>query len=194
MDESIIGKNIRRLRERAGLTVTALAQKSQMTKSTLSKIENGQVSPPISTLLRIAEALEVTISEFFLEPEKSPLFVLTRKDQGRIITRDGSKLGYSYEGLALEMKKKIGEPFLLTIRPGDPPGQFQHNGQEFVYMLSGQMEFTIGGEPLILNPGDSLYFDPTHVHKTRIVGKIPAKFICIFMQDIPKPHRKETKP
>jgi transcriptional regulator with XRE-family HTH domain len=193
MDEGIIGNNIRTLRDRAGLTVTALALKSQMTKSTLSKIETGQISPPISTLLRIAEALDVTISEFFLEPEKSPLYVLTRKGQGRIITRDGSKLGYSYEGLALEMKKKIGEPFLLTIRPGDPPGQFQHGGQEFVYMLSGQMEFTVGGEALTLNPGDSLYFDPTHVHNTRVLGKSPAKFICVFMQDIPKPQRKETK-
>ncbi len=193
MDESTIGNNIRMLRDRVGLTLTAAAQKSRMTKSTLSKIETGQVSPPISTLLRIAAALEVTISEFFLEPEKNPPYVLTRKGRGRIITRDGSKLGYSYEGLALEMKKKIGEPFLLTIRPGDPAGQFQHGGQEFIYMLSGQMEFTIGSEPLILEPGDSLYFDPTHVHKTRVKGKHPARFICIFMQDVPKPKQKETK-
>jgi quercetin dioxygenase-like cupin family protein len=108
------------------------------------------------------------------------------------MTRDGSKFGYSYEGLALDMKGKIGEPFLLTIRPGDPGGQFQHGGQEFIYMLSGRMEFTVGGDPLMLNPGDSLYFDPTHVHKTRVLGKQPAKFLCVFMQNIFKPQRKEA--
>jgi transcriptional regulator with XRE-family HTH domain len=191
MDEHDIGKNIRTLREKAGVTLTALAKISQMTKSTLSKIETGQVSAPISTLLRIAEAMGVTIAEFFVDHESSPRYVLTREGQGRIMTRDGSKLGYSYEALALDMRGKIGEPFLLTIEPGDPPGEFEHGGQEFIYMLAGQMEFTVGGEILRLNPGDSLYFDPTHIHSTRVVGKQTAKFICVFMQELSK-QRKET--
>ncbi|MDO9541825.1 MAG: XRE family transcriptional regulator [Kiritimatiellia bacterium] len=190
MNEQSIGRNIRHLRQEAGLTLTALSHKAKMTKSTLSKIETGRVSAPISTLLRIAEAMEVTISEFFMEEAANPSFVLTRKGRGRLTSRDGSQWGYSYEALALEMKYKIGEPFLLSIQPGDPKGQFQHGGQEFIYMLSGRMIFTVGEQVLRLNPGDSLYFDPTHVHTTQVLGKQPARFICVFLQNLPRQHGK----
>ena len=194
MNEQSIGRNIRRLREETGLTLTALSQKAKMTKSTLSKIETGRVSAPISTLLRLAEAMAVTISEFFVEEETNPQFVLTRKGQGKLTSRDGSQLGYAYEALALEMKYKIGEPFLLTIKPGDPKGTFQHGGHEFIYMLSGKMLFTVGDHALHLNPGDSLYFDPTHVHTTQVAGKQPARFVCVFMQNMPKKYGKEQRP
>lgn len=190
MNEQRLGLNIRCLRQQSGLTVTALSKKAGLAKSTLSKIETGRVSAPISTLLRIAEALEVTISEFFVEEAANPQFVLTRKGQGRLTTRNGSQWGYAYEALALEMKYKIGAPFLLTIQPGDPKGKFQHGGHEFIYMLSGRMTFTIGEHVLQLKPGDSLYFDPTRVHTTQVLGKHPARFICVFMQDRPKQHRK----
>jgi transcriptional regulator with XRE-family HTH domain len=190
VNEQGIGTNIRMLRSQAGLTLSQLARKARITKSTLSKIETGRISSPISTLLRIAEALGVGISEFFVEEARNPSHVLTPKGQGRIITRDGSRWGYSYEALALGMRGKLCEPFLLTIRPGDPPGRFQHGGQEFIYMLSGRMEFTIGGTPLQLGPGDALYLDPTRVHTTRVIGKQPARFICLFAQSIPQPNRK----
>jgi len=186
MNEQAIGRNIRQLRQRSGLTLTALAKKVRMTKSALSKIETGQTSSPISTLLRIAETLEVTISEFFTEETNNPPFILTRKGQGQIIARDGSQWGYAYEALASKRKQKIGEPFLLTIRPGDPKGQFQHGGQEFIYMLSGKMEFSVGGTVLKLNPGDSLYFDPAFLHTTKVTGKNPAIFLCLFMQNVSK--------
>jgi len=193
MDERTIGGNIRRLRQRAGVTLTALSRNAGMTKSALSKIETGRISSPVSTLLRIAAALEVTISEFFLEEKSNPPFVLTRKGHGRIIARDGSQWGYSYEALAAAMSNKIGEPFLLTIQPGDPRGQFRHGGQEFIHMLSGRMEFTVGDDHFQLHPGDSLYFDPNQVHTTRVRGKKPSRFVCMFMQDLPKQHKKESR-
>jgi transcriptional regulator with XRE-family HTH domain len=193
MNEQTIGEQIRRLRQRSGLTLTALARDAGLTKSALSKIETGQISSPVSTLLRIAAALEVTISEFFVEAETNPPFALTRKGQGRLIARDGSQWGYSHEALAAAMRHKIGEPFLLTIKPGDPKGRFQHDGQEFIYMLSGRMEFSVGDNHFQLHPGDSLYFDPNHVHTTRVYGKQPARFVCIFMQAMPKQPRKGTR-
>jgi len=186
MNEQTIGRNIRQLRQRAGMTLTALAKKARMTKSSLSKIETGRTSSPISTLLRIAETLDVTISEFFAGEKTTPPFILTRKGQGQIISRDGSQWGYAYEALALKLKQKIGEPFLLTIQPGDPKGQFQHGGQEFIYMLSGRMEFSVGGAVLKLTPGDSLYFDPTCLHTTKVTGKHPATFLCMFMRNVSK--------
>lgn len=185
MDEAVVGSNIRSVREGVGLTLTAAAQRAQLTKSTLSKIEKGQVSAPISTLIRIAEALAVELASFFVNPDAQPAYVLTRKGQGRIISRDGSRFGYSYEALAVDMARKRAEPFVLTIRPGDPVGKFQHGGEEFIHVLSGRLAFTVGDEQLALGPGDSLYFDPTQVHTTRVVGKRPAKFLCVFILDQP---------
>jgi len=183
MDEKTLGANIRSCRERSGATLTALAQRAGLTKSALSKIETGKGSPPISTLLRIAEALGAPLAEMFAEPEASIPYVLTRRGEGRVIIGDGSRFGYSYEALALDMPRKVFEPFLLTIRPGDPQGVFQHAGQEFIHMLSGELEFTIAGQKLRLRQGDSLYLDPSLEHRTRVVGKRPARFLCLFTQD-----------
>ncbi len=182
MNEQTLGANIRQRREEAGITVTELARRAGLTKSAVSKIETGKASPPISTILRIAQALNVPLAELFTEPEPSLPFALTRAGEGHIITRDGSRFGYSYEGLALDMKRKAAEPFLLTIRPGDPQGAFKHGGEEFVYMLSGQMEFCVGKQKLRLGRGDALYFNPSHPHSTRIIGKKPARFLCLFVQ------------
>jgi transcriptional regulator with XRE-family HTH domain len=194
MDEQAIGANIRRLRQDAGRTLTALADAAGLTKSTLSKIETGQVSAPISTFLRIADGLGVPLSQFFAEPQADPPYVLTRSGKGNIITRDGSKFGYAYEALALEMRHKRIEPFLLTINPGDGSGKFQHGGQEFIYMLAGRMRFTVGDDALLLGRGDALYFDPKHVHTTEVIGKTPAKFICIFIQEEPAAARVQSSP
>ena len=181
MDERTIGATIRQLRSAAGLTVTALAKKAELTKSTLSKIENGQISSPIATLVRLAHALRVPLAEFFAEPRTDPPFVLTRRGKGRIITTDGSRFGYSYEALALGMRHKTAEPFVLTIRPEDGVGEFRHEGEEFIYMLSGRLRFTVGTETLTLGPGDSLAFDPRLKHTTRALGKKPARFLCVFV-------------
>ncbi|MFH1024192.1 MAG: XRE family transcriptional regulator [Planctomycetota bacterium] len=184
MDEQAVGANIRKIRVRAGRTLTGLARAAGMTKSALSKIETGRISPSIATLLRVADALGVRLTQFLAEPETVSSCAFTRKGQGRMLTRDGSRFGYSYQALALDMPDKRGEPFLLTIRPGDPVGKFHHGGQEFVYMLSGTLAFTVGRACFTLKPGDSLYFDPNQVHTTKVVGRAPARFLCVFLQNV----------
>ena len=184
MDEQSIGLNIRRLRELRGLTLTYVANAAELAKSTISKIENGQISSPISTLMRLADALGVRLAEFFIDPSEQPPYVLTRKGAGPVIAQNGSQFGYSYQSLAMNMPNKQAEPFLLTINPGDPVGEFRHDGQEFIYMLTGRMRFTVGDEVLVLRQGDALYFDPTKVHKTEVVGGKPAKFLCVFIQGV----------
>lgn len=183
MDEKSIGKTIRRIREDAGVSLTALAELAVMSKGSISKIENGSTSAPVSTLLRLADALRVPLSDFFEEEITSPRYVLTRAGNGEAINRDGSRFGYTYRGLALKLKNKMAEPFILTIRPGDPEGEFRHGGEEFIYMLRGRLEFTLGDEVLTLEPGDSLYFHADLIHRTKILGEENAEFLCIFIQD-----------
>lgn len=182
MNERMIGENIRRTREARGLTVTETARRAGLSKSALSKIETGNASPPISTLLRIGEALEVQLATLFAEPDARPDFVITRRGEGERIVRDGSQFGYAYEALALGMPGKHAEPFLLTINPDDPAGHFQHGGEEFMYILSGKLDFTIGEHSTTLGPGDSIYFDPREKHSSKAVGKTPARFLSIFIQ------------
>ncbi|MCK5737507.1 MAG: helix-turn-helix transcriptional regulator [Spirochaetaceae bacterium] len=182
MEEQAIAQNIRRLRKQAQLTIQEAADAADLTKSALSKIERGQISPPISTMLRIAAALNISINDFFTAGVQEPVYVLTRKNQGDTISRDGSQFGYVYEALGLQKRNKAAEPFIITINPGDPTGEFHHDGEEFIHMLSGQLEMIIDNEPLKLNTGDSLYFDSSHVHKTLVYGNLPARFICLFIQ------------
>lgn len=197
MNEQTLGANIRCRREAMGLSLAELAARANLTKGALSKIERGKGSPAISSVVRIAEAFGCALSELFAETEEPLPYVFTRCGEGRIITRDGTRFGYSYEALALAMNHKTAEPFLLTIRPGDPPGTFHHRGQEFIYMLSGQMEFCIDKEKMRMRRGDSLYFDSSHPHSTRIVGKSPARFLCLFIPSsestgIPRSHRRPS--
>lgn len=183
LNERIIGANIRTWREQMKLTATELAKQAGLSKSTVSKIETGQVSSPISTLIRIAQVMGLPVAEFFVEPNIDPPYVLTRKGEGKLITRDGSQFGYSYEALAPDMRHKQVEPFILTIQPGDPEGVFQHKGQEFIHMLSGCIVIKIDGNEVLLRPGDSFYFDSGQKHKMRVEGNRPARFVDIYVQE-----------
>ena len=128
MNERDMGQRIRKLRQKSGLTLTAEAKRAELTKGTLSKIETGQISPPIATLMRVAKALNVSITDFFIDADPQPAYVLTRRNQGTPVSHNGSQFGYSYEALALEKRGKAVEPFVLTINPTDPPGEFHHRG------------------------------------------------------------------
>src|ERR1043165_4422706 len=156
MDECKVGENIRAIRAAAGLSLTEVARRAGITKSTLSKIEKGQTSSPISTLVVVAETLGVKLAEFFRESDVPVRYVLTRTGAGKKIDRGGANAGYTYEALAVEFPDKPVEPYLLTISPGDKEANFQHTGHEFVYVLSGDLEFNVGDAKLELHPGDSL--------------------------------------
>lgn len=183
MDEIAIGANIRKIRLAKKTSLTDLAKRANIAKGTLSKIENGQTSSPISTLLSIASALGVHLADFVKEDEPATRCVFTPANQRRLIVRDGSQFGYAYEGLAVGYPGRRVEPFILTIGPDDEEGCFQHGGQEFLYLLSGSIEFTVGNETFAMQEGDSLYFDPTLPHKTHLVGNTPARLLCCFIQN-----------
>jgi len=182
VNERIIGENIRALRVAAKASQSDVAKRAGITKSNLSKIETGQISSPIGTLLSIAGALGVRLAEFFQESSNPPKFILTRKGKGDVIVRDGSHLGYSYEALAVNYPNKPLEPFILTVSPGDEEGHFVHPGQEFIYMISGKIEFTLGQEKIPLEEGDSLYFDPSVAHSLKLLSEENARFLCIFIE------------
>jgi len=168
--ESIIGERVAKLRTQSGLTLDQLASQTGFTKSYLSKIENSRKVPPIGTLSRIAHALKTEITELLHDPAtgSSRAFTLVRSNERLPVVRGGTAFGYDYVSLADTKSHKKMEPFLFTFPSQiDKHVFFEHEGEEFLFVLSGRVEWQAGSEKVILTPGDSIYFDSRLPHRGR---------------------------
>ena len=154
------GERIRRLRQAQKLTLQQLAGSCDLAASTISKVENGQMSPTYENIVRFAKGLGVELAELFSDPLATP-------SGRRSITRaaGGTKLStphYEYEMLCTELTNRRFIPIHATIRAKDIlefPQLTRHEGEEFVYVLSGSIILhTEHYEPVRLEPGDSCYF------------------------------------
>ena len=177
-----VGGRIARLRAERRMTLERLAQLTGFTKGYLSKIENGRKVPPIATLSRIAQALHTAIGSFFEEPRRAVAREVTvvRSGERRTVVRGGSAFGYDYVGLALQRAHKRMDPFIFTFPPRiDRHVFFEHRGEEFLFVLSGTVEFQVGDERFTLRKGDSIYFDSSVPHRGRSVGREARALVVI---------------
>jgi transcriptional regulator with XRE-family HTH domain len=179
-----IGQRIRALRLERNVTLDQLAVEVKLTKGQISKIENGKVSSPVSTLTRIAVALAVEPGYFFQSGNNVPRASLVKKTKRKVIVGRGSKLGHSYESLAYGLPfQKDFEPYLMRIEEEniDPAhNTFRHPGHELIYMLKGKMDYRHEGQVYHLEPGDSLFFDGTLEHGPVKVYQPPVEFLSII--------------
>ena len=181
MDEKQIGRNIQKIRIESNISQERLAEISGLTKGYISKIEKSDKAPPLSTLSKIAHALNVDITILMAEDLESPEDVnlcVVRKGEGKkiSITTLG---GYHYEALAYKKTGKNMEPFIL-MPAFDEKAIFIHDGEEFMYILEGVHEFIYNNKKYILNEGDSTYFDSRIPHTGRSVGKKRAKILAVM--------------
>jgi transcriptional regulator with XRE-family HTH domain len=183
--ECQIGRKIRALRAERNVTLDQLAGEVKLTKGQISKIENGKVSSPVSTLTRIAVALAVEPGYFFQNRiDSPPRAVMVRKSERKVIVGRGSKIGHSYESLAYGLAfEKDFEPYLMrieerTIQPDK--NVFRHPGHELLFMLKGKMDYRHAGQVYHLEPGDSLFFDGTIEHGPTRVYQPPVEFLSII--------------
>ncbi len=185
-----IGSKIKGIRQKKSITIQELSEKTGLSKGLISQIENDQVSPPISTLLKIASALKTDIAHFFQDKELNPKVVVVRKDERLKSERRGIKgvdIGYSYESLAHTKMNKHMEPFIINFTTKDQEKviMFNHDGEEFVIVLEGIVHFlTDNGDDIILNEGDSLYFESDIPHGFKSVGDKPAKALVVVYNKI----------
>jgi transcriptional regulator with XRE-family HTH domain len=180
-----IGQKIRALRMERSVTLDQLANEVSLTKGQISKIENGKVSSPVSTLTRIAVALAVEPGYFFQNSHHlPPRAILVRKAERKVIVGRGTKLGHSYESLAYGMSfAKDFEPYLMRIEEKEIKPEknvFRHPGHELLFMLKGRMDYRHGGQVYHLEPGDSLFFDGTIEHGPLRVYQPPTEFLSII--------------
>jgi transcriptional regulator with XRE-family HTH domain len=156
------------MRAKLGITLEQLAAATGFSKGYLSKIENSRKVPPIGTLSRIAAALSTDITALLNAPTGAPDKALSvvRANERRPVVRGGTAFGYDYVGLADNRREKKMEPFLFTFPSSiDKYVFFEHEGEEFMFVLSGRVEWQCGGEKLVLGPGDSVYFDARLPHR-----------------------------
>lgn len=181
MDERQVAKNIRKLRVGKRMSLKRLADYTGLTKGYISKIENSDKAPPLSTLDKIASALDIDIGLLTAEELDLPENVrmcITRKGQGKSLS-SGTLEGYHYEALAHRKSGKNMEPFLLQPT-FDEKVIFSHEGEEFMYTIEGIHEFIYDGEVYALSEGDSVYFDSIVPHSGRSVGAKKAKVLAVM--------------
>ena len=186
LKELNLGQKIKTLRQRKGLSLQQMADKSSLSVPLLSQIESEVVAPPVATLLKISRALSVNIGYFFQEEESGKRAVVVRKNERKQVFRriheDPSKVGYYYESLAYPKADKHMEPFQVQfeVKKKEDLIFFNHKGEEFVFVLEGQLECNYEDEIFLLEPGDSLYFDCSLPHAFRAVGKKNALAIDVI--------------
>jgi transcriptional regulator with XRE-family HTH domain len=187
-NDLLVGTRIKKIREEKDLDINDLAAKCGFSRALVSQIENNLISPPISTLLRIANALGMNISYLFhIEDEDEKTTVVRSNERLLSLRRQVSsnlRLGYTYETLAHKKLSKHMEPFLVTfeVKNKDKIVRFSHNGEEFAYVIEGSLEFSTDNETIVLETGDSIYFESDQLHGFRALGERPAKAVVVVYQ------------
>lgn len=168
MKEHSVAEKIKELRMARQFSLERLAEMTGLTKGYLSRIENSPKPPPIYTLSKISSALGVDVSKLLSNSEEvvaqEPLDItITRNSEHMITDGRGTPYGYVYEAIASKKLGKNMEPFLITDS-FESRRDFMHEGEEFLYVLDGKLEFYFKDESHILEKGDSVYFDSAFPH------------------------------
>ncbi|QEE45161.1 helix-turn-helix domain-containing protein [Rhizobium sp. WL3] len=182
--EMAIGHEVRTYRKKLGITVADLAAATGMSVGMLSKIENGNISPSLTTLQALSKALGMPITAFFrgFEEPKSASFV--KAGEGVNLERRGTRAGHHYSLLGHIENNTSGvvvEPYLITLNAeSDVFPTFQHEGMEFLYMLEGEVVYRHGDSLYRMQAGDSLFFDADAPHGPEELVNLPARYLSII--------------
>jgi transcriptional regulator with XRE-family HTH domain len=169
-----VGDRIRKFREARGVTLRELADRTGFSAALLSQIENRMTSPPLGTLIKIANALDASVSAFVGGTEEREFSIVRRADRttvSRVGLEEGGRSPYTYEALGAGKAERRMEPFLVRLKPliDRNVARSCHEGEEFLYVLSGKVEIFLDKLSDVLSEGDCIYYNstiPHHVHST----------------------------
>jgi len=175
-----IAARIRELREVCDYTQETLAKELNVDPEAYKGYEqNGDF--PISVIYEIANKFGVDFNELVTgEPSRIDTYQVVRRGKGRSISRYP---GYRFKDLAFRYADKVMQPLLVTLEPDDAPAKLvSHAGQEFNLVLKGTIAVVFEDREIILNEGDSIYFNPTYLHGQRCVGDSKARFLTMIAE------------
>lgn len=176
-----IGERIRQIRKRQQRTMQEIADVCGFTRSLLSQIETGKTVPPLATLTRIADALGVSVSAL-LNDQNGAATIHTKHDALENADLIQTEKGYRFLAIAAGRGDKLMEPILFEARRGEIKRKaLSHRGEEFVFVLDGQMRYRVGSVEYLLDKGDSLYFDAEQEHDLEPISEV-VRFLAIFCE------------
>jgi transcriptional regulator with XRE-family HTH domain len=175
----IVGVNIKRAREEMGLTLRSMAKRMGISASFLSQVECGKASPSLSTLKNISDVLGTTVSKLIEDGQKVEGNPIVRSDERKHLHEAGK--GINLYLLTSRDPNKQMEPLLFKLKEGGTSGSaaYKHFGQEFVLVLKGSIEVTLGEIVYILKKGDSIYFNSSIPHAFKNAGKEEAEAVWV---------------
>lgn len=177
-----ISRRIKLLRISKGWTLERLAQEIGFTKSYLSQVENARKEPPISSLNKIAYALDVDVLELITgeshDAVDKPLTIV-RADERKTLSPPSALPTFTYESINYKRKRRLMDAYLLTAGFEFPNEVALHHGEELVFLLEGELEFFYDGEIHHVKAGDCCYFDSNRPHNGRSIGDTQAKFMVV---------------
>lgn len=183
MDEQIrqIADRLRGMREVLDISPDEAAKNCAITKDQYLDFESGEVDIPVSILHRMARKFNLDLTTLLTgEEPHMHTYTLTRKDKGTSVDR---RKAYKYQALAGNFQNRKGDPFLVSVEPKkELTVDFNsHPGQEFNYLIEGRLKIFIGSKEMILEPGDSIYFNSGLSHGMLAMENEPAKFLAIIL-------------
>jgi transcriptional regulator with XRE-family HTH domain len=178
-----LGERIRTAREMRGLSLDDISSRTGIDVLTLNRIESNQIMPPLGQLIKLGKALDMKMG-YFISPGVDKPMTVVRKGQGQAVARYGKQksqqYGYTYESLAPEKANRMMEPFIVTLLPTDADEFSTHDGEEFIYVLEGEMKVQVGDRTELLHPGDAVYYDSTEPHLVKSATKGKTTILAII--------------
>lgn len=180
--EAAIAHNVRLLRQQLGLSVADMAARVGISKAMMSKIENAQTSPSLSTLALLAKGFDVPVTTLFRGADVERPAAFVKSGTGARIVRNGTREGHEYELLgSLRGEHKRLECLLVTLSEKSKTYPlFQHPGTEFIYVLEGVMDYAHSRSVYRLHPGDSLQIDGEGAHGPADLIEVPIRFLSVI--------------
>jgi DNA-binding XRE family transcriptional regulator len=170
------GARLNALRGSRGWTLEELSERSGLSKPFLSRLEAGERQPSIAAVLTLARVFGVSVGSMFEAPANRESCVVVRGDG--LATRTSN--GLTYASLSSAARFANLQPMKLTVsrnRKGEE--QYQHDGEEWVYVLSGRLRITVAGQNHELEPGDAAHFDSRQPHRLTALGNKDAELILV---------------
>jgi transcriptional regulator with XRE-family HTH domain len=182
MNEQIklITDRIKGLREIAGISAESLAKELKLSHDQFMNYESGSNDIPVSLLYKIAHYFNVDLSALLSgENPRLHIYCVVREGKGLHVDRNNN---YRYESLAYNFINKKAEPFIVTIEPLKDDAEMtftSHPGQEFDFVMEGCLLVSIDGHEVILNEGDSIYFDSNYKHSIKALNNKTVKLLAV---------------
>jgi transcriptional regulator with XRE-family HTH domain len=183
--EKRIGERIKYLRLKKSMGLVDLGRHTGLSASFLSQLETGRVVPTLRNLARIAMVFSKDLSYFF-DPEPQTLFRVHRRSERVRLPQTGvDDPAYFFESLGYQVPDRQLDPYFaefLPVKEGRMLRPHQHEGCEFLYLLSGTLDVRHGETTHHIEAGDAIYFDANTIHNYACLGKVPATAVIVTLQ------------